>query len=145
MENRLERIGALPEGNKRLPVSWTQYTNETIQIRKKTGRIDTNDISDGYHTFGELYEHRIELFIALCRVIPCEERECSVWRSKKHSDGIEWDGWFLLGINKTPGQQITYHLPISKWDQCSFVDELDQAPAWDGHTSQDVLDRLKEL
>jgi hypothetical protein len=27
--------------------------------------INTNQISDGYHTFGELYDHRISLFIAL--------------------------------------------------------------------------------
>lgn len=29
--------------------------------------IDTNLISDGNHTFGELYDHRITNFIALCR------------------------------------------------------------------------------
>ena len=26
--------------------------------------IDTNLISDGYHTFGELYDHRFALFLA---------------------------------------------------------------------------------
>lgn len=30
----------------------------------KTLRADTNKISDGYHTFDDLYEHRTELFIA---------------------------------------------------------------------------------
>ena len=100
---------------------------------------DTNKISDGYHTFGELYEHRITLFIALCKLI----RQGNTWRSKKHSDGSEFEGWFIMGINTAPGEQISYHLPLSKWDDTDFVDELELAPIWDGHTSADVLARLK--
>jgi len=35
-----------------------------------TGKMtmDTGKISDGYHTFDELYDHRITLWIALCRL-----------------------------------------------------------------------------
>ncbi len=41
---------------------------------------------------------------------------------------------------------MTYHLPMSKWDECAdFAMELPQAPDFDGHTSQDVLDRLTTL
>lgn len=28
---------------------------------------DEMEVSDGYHTFDELYDHRITLYIALCR------------------------------------------------------------------------------
>jgi len=109
---------------------------------------DTNKISDGYHTFEELYEHRIHLFIALCKIIDSEwglGPNCP-WKTKKYSDGslIE-GGWFLLGTGIAKGKQITYHLPISKWDDCSFVREFDKAPEFDGHTSDHVLQRLKEL
>jgi hypothetical protein len=103
--------------------------------------IKTNDVSDGYHTFGELYDHRITLFIALCR---CAGRQ-GVWRSKKNGDGGEWDGWFILGINKEKGEQITYHLPISRWGETEFAETLEQAPEFDGHTSEDVLERFKKL
>lgn len=60
-----------------------------------------NKISDGYHTFGELYEHRIALFIALCRAI--EGTENDAWKMPPK------DGWFLMGIGKEKGKQITYH------------------------------------
>lgn len=110
---------------------------------KETG-VDSNLISDGYHTFGELYEHRITLYITLLK-IHTGIAAFKTWRSKKHSDGSEWEGWFILGYDTRPGHQITYHLPISKWQECDFADTLDQAPEWDGHTSNDVLERLKSL
>lgn len=103
-------------------------------IRKE--QVDTNLISDGYHTFGELYEHRIQLFIALASSIQSVKY---VWRYKTD------DKWFLLGINKKEGEQITYHIPISKWDETSFAHTLTTRPLYDGHTSNDVLQRLKKI
>ncbi len=111
---------------------------------------DTNQISDGYHTFGELYEHRAALFIALCKVTEMLEVEAGmgsgkVWRSRLHSDGTSYEGWFILGIGMAKGLQITYHLPIDKWNETYFAKTLDKAPEFDGHTSKDVLNRLKSL
>lgn len=103
---------------------------------------DTNLISDGYHTFGELYEHRFELYLALCRQLV---RTKSVWRSKVHSDGTSYDGWFILGIDYAPGSQITYHLPMKYWDRTDFVHTPVHIPQFDGHTSFDVIERLKCL
>lgn len=99
-------------------------------------------VSDGYHTFDELYEHRISLYIALCRELV---RKKYVWRSKAHSDGSMFDGWFILGIFTKKGRQITYHLPLSRWNDTSFAIDLPMAPEWDGHTPQDVIERLKQL
>lgn len=112
----------------------------------KENKLDTNLISDGYHTFAELYEHRIILFITLCRVLQsCGSFREEIWRSKKHSDGSGWEGWFILGIGDKKGAQITYHLPISKWDECSFAFDKELAPEFDGHTAADVLSRLNKL
>lgn len=118
----------------------------------KSSSVTTNDISDGYHTFGELYEHRFALYIALClqfsrleRNLPKVPGENFVWRSKFHSDGSMYDGWFILGLGKDAGWQISYHLPLSKWEETDFAEELDKAPEFDGHTSAEVLNRLKTL
>jgi len=126
----------------------SQITNENITA------------SDNYHTFEELYDHRITLFIALCRLLNTnslsermfkktdESSELTLprpWKSKINGDGSVWEGWFILGINKEPGKQITYHLPLSRWEETDFVETLDQAPEFDGHTSADVLERLKQL
>ena len=86
------------------------------------------EISDGFHTMEELYDHRITLFIALCRKFLAHgnsvggkvvepEKDWSVWRSKKHSDGELCFGTgtqFVMGIGKEKGNQITYHIPIER-------------------------------
>ena len=108
------------------------------------------EVSDGYHTFDELYEHRIVLFIALCKILYADPQyqtgqKADIWRSKLHSDGTSFDGWFIMGIGRNKGEQITYHLPISKWDETEFAETREKAPEFDGHTSDDVLERLKNL
>ena len=99
---------------------------------------DVGEVSDGYHTFNELYEHRCLLFIALMRAHP----ELG-WRAVTHDDGSRFDGWFVAGMHLPTGD-ITYHLPERMWeklDRCSIL-TLQKAPKWDGHDSGDVLDRL---
>lgn len=118
---------------------------------KKCASFQDNDCDcDGYHTFDELYDHRITLFIALCEVVAAGGfyKNPQVWRSKKHSDGKLCFGTgtqFVLGMNKEVNKQITYHIPVERWDQTDFAETLEQAPEWDGHTSEDVLNRLKYL
>lgn len=114
---------------------------EIINNLIKREKVDTNAISDGYHTFGELYDHRIELFIALCKMV-YENDITPTWRCQTDDD------WFIMGIGIEPGKQITYHIPMNRWDQTTFVDrtyDKKDKPEWDGHTSQDVLNRLKQF
>lgn len=108
---------------------------------------DPGEISDGYHTFNELYEHRHALYIALCRNLAFYSIafENPVWRSKLHADGTMYDGWFIMGIYKKAGRQVSYHLPIRLWEETHFAETLEQAPEWDGHTPADVLERLKAV
>ena len=104
----------------------------------------SGNLSDGYHTFNELYDHRITLFVTLCRLFARREA-APVWRSRLHADGGRYDGWFVLGLFTGKGHQITYHLPDERWSETDFAETLDRAPEWDGHTPADVLARLKEL
>jgi len=115
---------------------------ETIELINAAIRgVDSNQVSDGYHTFGELYEHRIALFIALCKIKPYP----ACWRSQLHHDGSAFEGWFIMGIGKDRGEQISYHLPMSKWEETRFAHTVKYAPEWDGHSGEDVLQRLKDL
>lgn len=119
--------------------------NYTIAEYKKEGSIDTNLIRDGYHSFGELYEHRIELFIALCRIICFSDfRENSGFEENPIFKTSIENGWFILGIDNRKGMQITYHLPESRWDDVDFA-VLRSDFEFDGHTSEDVLKRLQKL
>lgn len=96
-------------------------------------------MSDGYHTFEELYDHRCTLFLALMKAVP----EIA-WISKLHDDGSSFDGWFIAGMNLATGT-VTYHLPAGMWSLAceTGAKPLERAPKWDGHTSADVVKRVQ--
>jgi len=95
------------------------------------------EVSDGYHTFNELYHHRAVLFSVICNA----RRDLS-WKSKVHADGTMFDDMFIVGIN-TPEGQYTYHYNLPYWDMFD-VPEVDNAPEWDGHQPSDI-NRLLSL
>lgn len=94
--------------------------------------VDVEKISDGYHTFADLYEQRLILSAALAKNNPY------AWKSKRHEDGSVpfGGGWFIMGFDTDEGC-YTYHYELKDWDlfQCK---ELDKGKPWDGHTSKDV-------
>lgn len=110
----------------------------TVRDRCAELGMAIGDVSDGYHTFNELYRHRTVLFSVVCN----QNRDIS-WKSKQHDDGTMFDGMFIVGINTLDGQ-ATYHCDLDDWDMFD-VKELEYAPKWDGHTSDDVLDRLQSI
>ncbi|WP_278869961.1 WDGH domain-containing protein [Leyella stercorea] len=93
---------------------------------------DVEKMSDGYHTFADLYEQRLILSAALAKNNP------HAWKSKRHEDGSVpfGGGWFIMGFDTDEGC-YTYHYELKDWDlfQCK---ELDRGKPWDGHTSKDV-------
>jgi len=120
---------------------------------------DGIEVFDGHHTLEELYEHRMVLFIALCKaydsyVTPLNFPHVRCWKSLLHDDGTSYDGWFILGISrqKIPfnaselitTQHIAYHLPMKYWDKIDVI-KLEKAPPFDGYTAKDVLERLLKL
>lgn len=135
--------------------TFLKNVNELIEANLHPSLV--GEVSDGYHTFNELYEHRFELWITICRIAADFKTVFEVlgakptsiviipWRSRKHSDGTAYDGWFILGMPNKEGKQITYHLPDRLWDRCKFAITREEAPEFDGHTSADVIERLKTL
>lgn len=100
--------------------------------------IDGNT-SDGYHTFDELYHHRAVLFSVI--VAKFTDRS---WKSKLHADGTMYDGMFIVGI-ETPDGQATYHYDVDPYWNLFRCKEIDHAPEWDGHTSDQALERIGKL
>jgi hypothetical protein len=92
---------------------------------------DTEKISDGYHTFDELYYHRMILFSIICN----QNKEIS-WKSWLHADGSMYDDYFIVGIT-TPKGNYSYHYHKDYWDKFQ-VQELHNAPEWDGHKPSDI-------
>ena len=102
---------------------------------------DMGEVSDGYHTFNQLYHQRAVLFAALVKL-----NKDKAWKSFKHSDGkycFDKDGeWFIVGID-TPEGSYTYHYHKKYWDMFD-CQELEVGKEWDGHTEEDVT-RLLSL
>lgn len=97
------------------------------------------DVSDGYHTFNELYHHRAVLFSVICNTF-----KDKAWKSKKHDTGDMYDGMFIVGI-ETPQGQATYHYDINPYWDMFKVKELPNAPKWDGHTPEEAIRRISIL
>jgi len=121
--------------------------------------------SDGHHTFNELYEFRktynallfnewakpyMERMDAIERgaivqanlVLPKHD----VHKSWKHNDGelCFGGGWFIV-IAVLPTGQISNHYEAKDWDLFK-VPKVEKAKyEFDGHTANDVLERLKSL
>lgn len=96
---------------------------------------DVENISDGYHTFNDLYNQRLYLSAALCNCLPID----SCFKSKKHHDGsypFDNKNWFIIGF-KTKQGWYTYHYEMKYWNMF-HCKELDRSPRYDGHTSNDV-------
>jgi hypothetical protein len=111
--------------------------------------VDVQDLSDGSHSYGELYDHRSILFMSLLAVLErvelssFGERQFKITKSHFHADGAGYENYFLaMVINLKTGEQISYHLDTNEyWGMCPG-EEVEPAPEWDGHTSNDVVTRL---
>lgn len=125
-----------------------QVNQSFKDIKAKDPDFPLSRISDTYHTFGELYEHRYMLWIKLCFLLHYMDLENGgdslAWKCLQNADGTKYDGYFLLGYGHDAGDQITYHIPLSYWGMCGWATEVD-IHDYDGHTSADVLERLKSI
>lgn len=97
---------------------------------------DVGDLSDGYHTYNQLYHQRAILFAVIV-----DAYKDKAWKSLRHDDGnycFDSDGkWFIVGID-TPNGQYTYHYEKDKYWLMFDCKVLDKAPKWDGHTEANV-------
>lgn len=113
---------------------------EEINAFIKELQPNEGQISDGYHTFDELYDFRRAYNAALVNthVYPCH-------KSLRHSDGelCFGGGWFIVMINLPTGQ-ISNHYETKYWDEFN-CEERECAEPWDGHTEKDVVEFANNL
>jgi hypothetical protein len=122
-----------------------EYNEEPCEMFKNKAdfvevpKSGIGDLSDGYHTFNELYHHRAILFSVICNSMPDK-----AWKSKLHDTGDMYEGMFIVGI-ETPDGQATYHYDINPYWDMFKVKELEKAPTWDGHTPTDAINRIAQM
>lgn len=101
-----------------------------IYLEEKENGMGSH-LKDDYHSMSELYFNRLVLFSIIC-----ETYKENSWKSKKHSDGTMFDGFFIVGIT-TPQGDYAYHYQMKYWDLFN-VKEIEYAPSYDGHQSSDI-------
>ena len=107
--------------------------------------VEAENVSDGYHSFGELYDFR-KMYNAVLFNEWSKQGKYSVHKSTRHFEGDECfgGGWFIVVAN-LPSGQISNHYEIDDWDlfDCRAYEKA--LLPYDGHTGQDVLNRLAAL
>lgn len=86
-------------------------------------------------------EHRALLLLAFLMLL----KSPYSFRSKICHDGSSIEGWFVVGTDLFGEGQISYFLPDSMWDLADFLQTRRIAPEWDGHTFDDISDRLRNI
>lgn len=109
----------------------------------------TKQISDGYHTFEELYHYRMLYHASFVNLL--EERSVmddtsnhDVHKSWRHSDGelcFGKDNYFVVVV-ELPTGQITNHYKGEHWDLFR-IPEKEFANEYDGHTPAEAADRIE--
>lgn len=125
-----------PEDN--IPAIQDKTTVETI-------KEDKGNISDGYHTFNELYEYRLLYNASMFNEL-AKQNLYDVHKSKLHSDGtipFGDENWFIVQA-ELPTGQISNHHEMKDWDLFQ-VPIKEKANPYDGHTPHDVAKRLREF
>lgn len=102
---------------------------------------EMQNMSDGYHTFAELYDHRIMLFLALMRMAADAGLECG-W-SRKHDDGelCFGGGWVIGWVTLPNGKQVRYHMEDTR--PLPPMLEKDLGSSWNG--KEETLEALADL
>lgn len=109
-----------------------------------TKSSDIGEISDGYHTFNELYRYRMLYNAAFFNAL-AKEGSIKMCKSRKHSDGEKCfgsDDWFIV-MAILPTGQISNHYESKYWDLFN-IPERGIAFEYDGHTPNEAADRIEE-
>lgn len=129
----------LPDGYNPINVL-EKKTNK--DMNENNTKVDMGEVSDGYHTFNELYEYRMLYNAALFNEF-AKQGLYDVHKSRKHSDGEHPFGdsnWFIV-MAELPTGQISNHYEMKDWDKFQ-IPEKPLANKWDEHSPKDVADRL---
>lgn len=153
-------------GNERIIVEFPSI--EQAGLYPETPLKKINELSDGYHTYDELYEfrkmynaalfnewasrwknlqqHKDSANLEMRNAAIMATSKYNVHKSWKHNDGelCFGGGWFIVSA-MLPTGLISNHYKAEDWDLFKVPEVKKALYEFDGHTPQDVLVRLKNL
>jgi len=115
-----------------------------IDMLKLPNGVDVGEVSDGYHTFNELYEFR-KMYNAALFNEWASSGKYEVHKSTRHHGEEEacfGGGWFIV-VAMLPEGQISNHYPLEDWSLFNIPCHEEALYPFDGHTPRDVLKRIR--
>ncbi len=119
-------------------------------VNNEVMKLESNEkglVSDGFHTFDELYDTRLALTVALFNEWT-KQKKNNVHKSMNHNDGQPCfgpnSGWFIVSA-QTPLGLISFHYETKDWHLFKCEEVENALFEYDGHTTADVIRNLKEL
>jgi len=114
--------------------------------REYTFDVENDAVTDSYHTMQELYDMRLALCVNLFNTMSLIDEgryygQPFVVKSKLHNDGTMFPDYFVIAANLAKGQ-ISFHYELKHWDKFQIPEVERVTWEYDGHTSQDVIERL---
>lgn len=109
-------------------------------------KIQTEQISDGHHTFKELYDYRM-MYNALLFNEWSKKGLYNVHKSYHHYDGelcFGDDKWFIV-VAELPTGSISNHYKREYWNLFKVPEVEKSTTPYDGHTPQDALERMNKF
>lgn len=100
-------------------------------------------VSDGCHTFDELYHYRALYNAAFFNEL-AKDQKYNVHVSFRHNTGEYcFGGNYFIVMADLPTGRISNHYPKKYWNlfTCEYKPLADK---WDGHTSQEAADRIEK-
>lgn len=159
--NKIEASGLLVKNHyidlEKLPDELKEKVDFSVIQNNVLNHPSKEQFSDGWHTFGELYQFRKVYNAALFNEWGKErakfdsntnsyQGKYDVHKSWRHNDGelCFGGGWFIV-VAVLPTGQVSNHYEAKDWDLFRIPETPTAKYEWDGHTSEDVLKRLMEL
>ena len=159
---QLEEKGDLRETPSIRNIQLNIDTSDYMELKQQAKEMEkaqsevTENTSDGYHTFKELYEFRKAYNVALFNEWGLQKEtrwenirttpKYNVHKSWRHNDGelCFGGGWFIV-VAVLPTGQISNHYKAEDWDLFKIPETEKALFEFDGHTSEDVINRLLKL
>lgn len=119
-----------------------QTIQKSIESAKSEG-LPVSQLSDGFHSFDELYRARLALTVALFNEWASQGNKYAVQKSWRHSDGglCFGGGWFIV-VAKTPKGLVSFHYAKENWNLFKIEEVPQSTHDFDGHSTEDALTRL---
>ena len=145
----VDALNELFDENEQLRYKYNEKCNEYIGLEEQVDSLlkENEQLKDEHHTMQELYDFRL-VYNALLFNEWSNREDIEVYKSKRHHDGsipFNNPNWFIVVAILPTGKQITNHYHIKSWNYFHIKEYPKVKDEFDGHTSKEALDRLKEV